>query len=74
MYYNCNAREQTWGTRPSTPETKRMLLTLFAWEYGPKAAGAFSVSTASLIPIPTINQTQQTLNHRYTHSSIHGQN
>lgn len=40
---------QTSGTRPRTPDIKRRLLDLMAWEYGPKAAGAFSVWTASFI-------------------------
>ena len=42
--------QQTSGTSPRTPDTKRKLLALLAWEYGPKAAGAFSVWTASFIP------------------------
>lgn len=46
---------QTWGTRPRTPDTNKRLLALIAWEYGPNAAGAFSVWTASLL-IPKINQ------------------
>lgn len=63
MYYKDSAGKRTSGTRPRTPDTKRRLLTLFAWEYGPNAAGAFSVSTASLTPIPTINRSQQTRNY-----------
>lgn len=43
--------QQTSGTRPRTPETKTRLLTLIAWEYGPNAAGAFSVWTASFLTI-----------------------
>lgn len=41
---------QTSGIRPRTPDTNRRLLALIAWEYGPNAAGAFSVWTASFIP------------------------
>lgn len=40
---------QTSGFRPRTPETKTILLALMAWEYGPNAAGAFSVWTASFL-------------------------
>lgn len=39
----------TSGIRPRTPETNKRFLTLIAWEYGPNAAGAFSVLTASFL-------------------------
>ena len=38
---------QTSGMRPKTPETNTRSLDLIAWEYGPNAAGALSVLTAS---------------------------
>lgn len=41
---------QTSGTNPRTPDTKSILFALMAWEYGPNAAGAFSVWMASFIP------------------------
>lgn len=47
--------QQTSGTSPRTPDTKRKLLAFVAWEYGPKAAGAFSVWTASFIPTVRTN-------------------
>lgn len=48
--WSLNGQQQTSGTRPRTPETNRRLLALIAWEYGPSAAGDFSVLTASLTP------------------------
>lgn len=41
----------TSGTRPRTPDTYRTPFAFIAWEYGPNAAGALSVSTASNFPI-----------------------
>ena len=46
---------ETSGIRPSTPDTNKVLLALMAWEYGPRAAGALSVITASLMPTHNTN-------------------
>jgi len=43
------ALNHTSGMRPKTPETNTRLLDLIAWEYGPNAAGALSVLTASFL-------------------------
>lgn len=49
------------------PETKTKLLALIAWEYGPNAAGALLVTTASLTPMTTTQKQKHKIAYIYTH-------